>query len=267
MDSDRTQLLAAAVAAAGGCDVQERATIIERFREKRKRRVWKKKIRYNCRKNLADRRIRVKGRFVKAGSKLALELAAAAAAGAHGTGASGASGSESASKRSPCGMEEEEDDDDDYEEEDYAEDMDEEDDNNNAAVAAASSSGITAVPATAGDVGSKSALTKRSQSAMKMETKEYVVSNRSGSDTTTETAADFTPRNTEELSTLQLQGVSGGRVAGGIAAVATEADDAAVKAAAKAAAAEMGESSDSTGQDEVMRLPSGKRMRRHSIAY
>ena len=44
---------------------EERKAIIARYREKRKRRVWKKKIRYNCRKNLADRRIRVKGRFVK----------------------------------------------------------------------------------------------------------------------------------------------------------------------------------------------------------
>ena len=39
--------------------------MISRFHEKRKRRVWKKKIRYHCRKNLADSRIRVKGRFVK----------------------------------------------------------------------------------------------------------------------------------------------------------------------------------------------------------
>jgi len=45
---------------------EERDDIIGRFKEKRKRRVWKKKIRYHCRKNLADRRVRIKGRFVKA---------------------------------------------------------------------------------------------------------------------------------------------------------------------------------------------------------
>ncbi len=44
---------------------QERDVIINRFYEKRKKRVWKKKIRYHCRKNLADSRVRVKGRFVK----------------------------------------------------------------------------------------------------------------------------------------------------------------------------------------------------------
>lgn len=43
----------------------ERAAIIAKFNSKRTRRVWNKKIRYNCRKNLADRRKRVKGRFVK----------------------------------------------------------------------------------------------------------------------------------------------------------------------------------------------------------
>ena len=43
----------------------ERAAIISRFQSKRTRRVWNKKIRYNCRKSLADRRMRVKGRFVK----------------------------------------------------------------------------------------------------------------------------------------------------------------------------------------------------------
>jgi hypothetical protein len=43
----------------------ERAAIISRYQGKRTRRVWNKKIRYNCRKNLADRRLRVKGRFVK----------------------------------------------------------------------------------------------------------------------------------------------------------------------------------------------------------
>lgn len=43
----------------------ERSAIIARFNRKRTRRVWNKKIRYNCRKSLADRRLRVKGRFVK----------------------------------------------------------------------------------------------------------------------------------------------------------------------------------------------------------
>ena len=43
----------------------ERAAILIRFHGKRPRRNWQKKIRYNCRKNLADSRLRVKGRFVK----------------------------------------------------------------------------------------------------------------------------------------------------------------------------------------------------------
>jgi hypothetical protein len=38
---------------------EERETIIARFREKRRRRVWSKKVRYHCRKNLADRRVRM----------------------------------------------------------------------------------------------------------------------------------------------------------------------------------------------------------------
>jgi len=52
----------------------ERAHIIHKFQAKRARRVWNKKIRYNCRKNLADRRVRVKGRFVKrsAGKNISL---------------------------------------------------------------------------------------------------------------------------------------------------------------------------------------------------
>jgi hypothetical protein len=49
----------------------ERAAIIHKFNAKRARRVWNKKIRYNCRKNLADRRMRVKGRFVKRGTEAA----------------------------------------------------------------------------------------------------------------------------------------------------------------------------------------------------
>ena len=35
------------------------------FYEKRKQRVWTKKVKYDVRKNFADSRLRVKGRFVK----------------------------------------------------------------------------------------------------------------------------------------------------------------------------------------------------------
>ena len=44
---------------------EERAAIIHRFLQKRARRVWAKKVRYAYRKYLADKRIRVKGRFIK----------------------------------------------------------------------------------------------------------------------------------------------------------------------------------------------------------
>ena len=38
---------------------------VSRFLEKRAQRTWTKKVKYNVRKNFADSRLRVKGRFVK----------------------------------------------------------------------------------------------------------------------------------------------------------------------------------------------------------
>ncbi|KAG5185696.1 hypothetical protein JKP88DRAFT_262642 [Tribonema minus] len=74
------------VARVGAYTRAERAARLERFHAKRARRIWRKKIKYDCRKKLADSRPRLKGRFVTAkdlngpnGAAIAAALAAAAA--------------------------------------------------------------------------------------------------------------------------------------------------------------------------------------------
>jgi CCT motif len=54
----------------GTISVEERRIKVQRYLEKKKRRNFKKKISYMCRKKVADKRIRIKGRFV---SKLQAE--------------------------------------------------------------------------------------------------------------------------------------------------------------------------------------------------
>lgn len=49
----------------GAYSPEQRRLRIEKFIEKRGRRVWTKKVKYDVRKNFADSRLRVKGRFVK----------------------------------------------------------------------------------------------------------------------------------------------------------------------------------------------------------
>lgn len=49
----------------GAYSRESRKERIQRFIDKRNRRVWTKKVKYDVRKNFADSRVRVKGRFVK----------------------------------------------------------------------------------------------------------------------------------------------------------------------------------------------------------
>uniref|UniRef100_A0A7S3V065 CCT domain-containing protein n=1 Tax=Aplanochytrium stocchinoi TaxID=215587 RepID=A0A7S3V065_9STRA len=49
----------------GAYSPASRRKLLDRFLEKRRNRIWKKRIKYGVRKNFADSRLRVKGRFVR----------------------------------------------------------------------------------------------------------------------------------------------------------------------------------------------------------
>jgi len=48
----------------GTLTLSERRAKIEKYLEKRKKRTWSRRINYDCRKRVADSRLRIKGRFV-----------------------------------------------------------------------------------------------------------------------------------------------------------------------------------------------------------
>lgn len=58
----------------GAYSPESRKTRIERFMEKRNHRVWTKSVKYDVRKNFADSRLRVKGRFVKKEDELLMRV-------------------------------------------------------------------------------------------------------------------------------------------------------------------------------------------------
>lgn len=64
---DRVQMRprADSVGQLGIYSLEQRKAKIQKYIEKKKRRVWSKKIKYDVRKNFADSRVRVKGRFVR----------------------------------------------------------------------------------------------------------------------------------------------------------------------------------------------------------
>jgi len=49
----------------GHYSLEERRRLIDRFLQKRHRRIWRKRVKYDVRKSFADSRLRVKGRFVR----------------------------------------------------------------------------------------------------------------------------------------------------------------------------------------------------------
>lgn len=83
------------IARIGIYTLEERKVRVARFQAKRGRRVWRKKIKYDCRKKLADNRPRVKGRFVRRDEEIDIivggAVAAAEAAAADGVADGGSS--------------------------------------------------------------------------------------------------------------------------------------------------------------------------------
>lgn len=62
----------------GRLTAAQRAEKVRKFAEKRKRRIWQKKVSYDCRRRVAERRLRIKGKFVgrdAAAALLGLEAA------------------------------------------------------------------------------------------------------------------------------------------------------------------------------------------------
>ena len=49
----------------GKLHIADRYMKVKKFKEKKHQRIFKKKVSYDCRKQVADKRLRIKGRFIR----------------------------------------------------------------------------------------------------------------------------------------------------------------------------------------------------------
>ena len=62
--NDEQELPSSVTGRIGAYTLKERRKKLERYLEKRTRRIWDRNVRYQCRKNIAVNRLRVRGRFI-----------------------------------------------------------------------------------------------------------------------------------------------------------------------------------------------------------
>ena len=71
-EDDEDDLPSSITGRIGAYTLQERRKKLERYLEKRTRRIWDRNVRYQCRKNIAVNRLRVRGRFISREEELSL---------------------------------------------------------------------------------------------------------------------------------------------------------------------------------------------------
>ena len=70
--NDEEDLPSSVTGRIGAYTLKERRKKLERYLEKRTRRIWDRNVRYQCRKNIAVNRLRVRGRFISREEEMSL---------------------------------------------------------------------------------------------------------------------------------------------------------------------------------------------------